>query len=59
MTRTTAARLTLAAGLSALLVGCGGGDGAQTEATPTTVGEITENAGYQAPQLTEPPTEPF
>ena len=57
MTRSTALRLTLAAGLTVLLVGCGGGGGAQTEATPTAVGEITENAGYQAPELTEPPSE--
>ena len=53
MTRSTAVRLTLAGGLTALLVGCGGGGGGQVEATPTAVGEITEGAGYQAPPESE------
>ena len=57
MTRSTALRLPLAAGLTALLVGCAGGGGGQVETTPTAVGEITENAGYQAPELTPPPSE--
>lgn len=55
MTRSTAARLLLAGGLTALLVGCGGA-GTTDEPTPGTPGEITENAGYQVPELTDPPS---